>query len=25
VTQREDPQLRRGDYVVIQGDHVYRR
>jgi outer membrane lipoprotein SlyB len=25
VTQREDPQLRRGDYVIIQGDHVYRR
>ena len=25
VTQREDPQLRRGDYVVIDGDHVYRR
>jgi outer membrane lipoprotein SlyB len=25
VTQREDPQLRRGDYVVIQGDHVFRR
>ncbi|MBB3228395.1 outer membrane lipoprotein SlyB [Luteibacter sp. Sphag1AF] len=25
VTQREDPQLRRGDYVEIRGDHVYRR
>ncbi|WP_283248494.1 glycine zipper 2TM domain-containing protein [Luteibacter aegosomatis] len=25
VTQREDPQLRRGDYVEVRGDHVYRR
>ncbi|WP_283248303.1 glycine zipper 2TM domain-containing protein [Luteibacter aegosomatissinici] len=24
VTQREDPQLRRGDQVQIRGDHVYR-
>jgi outer membrane lipoprotein SlyB len=24
VTQVEDPQLRRGDYVQIRGDHVYR-
>ncbi|HEY4092592.1 MAG TPA: glycine zipper 2TM domain-containing protein [Luteibacter sp.] len=24
VTQQEDPQLRRGDYVEIRGDHVYR-
>jgi outer membrane lipoprotein SlyB len=25
VTQVEDPQLRRGDYVEVRGDHVYRR
>jgi outer membrane lipoprotein SlyB len=25
VTQREDPQLRRGDYVEVSGDRVYRR
>ncbi|TCV97554.1 outer membrane lipoprotein SlyB [Luteibacter rhizovicinus] len=25
VTQNEDPQLRRGDYVEIRGDRVYRR
>ncbi|MEX1827593.1 glycine zipper 2TM domain-containing protein [Luteibacter sp. CQ10] len=25
VTQREDPQLRRGDYVEVRGDRVYRR
>jgi len=25
VTQREDPQLRRGDYVELRGDHVFRR
>jgi outer membrane lipoprotein SlyB len=25
VTQREDPQLRPGDYVEIRGDHVYPR
>lgn len=25
VTQVEDPQLRRGDYVEVRGDRVYRR
>ncbi len=25
VTQREDPGVRNGDYVVIRGDHVYVR
>ncbi|HEY4293645.1 glycine zipper 2TM domain-containing protein [Luteibacter sp.] len=25
VTQHEDPQLRRGDYVEVRGDRVYRR
>jgi outer membrane lipoprotein SlyB len=25
VTQAEDPQVRRGDYVEIRGDRVYRR
>lgn len=25
VTQRNDPQLRRGDYVEIRGDQVFRR
>lgn len=25
VTQREDPQLRPGDYVEVSNDHVYRR
>lgn len=25
VTQRDDPQLRRGDYVEVRGDRVYRR
>ncbi|MDF3981557.1 glycine zipper 2TM domain-containing protein [Luteibacter sp. PPL201] len=25
VTQRDDPQLRPGDYVQISGDRVYRR
>lgn len=25
VTQREDPQVREGDYVQVQGDHVYPR
>lgn len=25
VTQRDDPQLRRGDYVEIRGDRVFRR
>ena len=25
VTQREDPGLRRGDYVEVRNDHVYAR
>jgi outer membrane lipoprotein SlyB len=25
VTQREDPNLRPGDYVEIRDGHVYRR
>jgi outer membrane lipoprotein SlyB len=25
VTQRDDPQVRRGDYVEIRGEKVYRR
>jgi outer membrane lipoprotein SlyB len=25
VTQREDPGVRRGDYVEVRGDHVYQR
>jgi outer membrane lipoprotein SlyB len=25
VTQREDPGLRRGDYVQVRDDHVYAR
>jgi outer membrane lipoprotein SlyB len=25
VTQRENPGLRRGDYVEVRGDHVYPR
>jgi len=25
VTQREDPGLRRGDFVEVRGDHVYAR
>ncbi|MDO1527430.1 glycine zipper 2TM domain-containing protein [Fulvimonas sp. R45] len=25
VTQREDPGVRRGDYVEVRGDHVYKR
>lgn len=25
ITQREDPNLRQGDYAMVSGDHVYRR
>jgi outer membrane lipoprotein SlyB len=25
VTQRENPDLRNGDYVEVRGDHVYAR
>ncbi len=25
VTQRENPGLRKGDYVEVRGDHVYQR